>query len=278
MFCDPMPERSGTENQRATRARLAGPTTGAEPPARILYSFTDESGQRGFSPGASDCFVLASVFYEQQREGQVHDFLDQLRVDLGRQRGQPLKWSNLRSHHERLHAVKRVAGTEFLHVTAVVVCKRAFAPEARLMDEDRAYLYTYRFLLERLSWAARARRAQLRYTLAHIRRFKAEKLHDYETRLFEWGTQIDWDWVQARAHIGHPEQQQCLQLADLAASAIAAAFNADRYGNTECRYLRELLPALRRGPGRNPRKLTSYGLKIHPNTAAQALFPWVLDL
>lgn len=176
----------------------------------MLYSFTDESGQRGFPPGASDCFVLASVFYEQQREGEARNFLDQLRVDLGRQRGQPLKWSNLRSHHERLHAVKRVAGTKSLHITAVVVCKRAFALAARLVDEDRAYLYTYRFLLERLSWAARARRAQPRYTLAHIRRFKAEKLHDYESRLFESDTQIDWDWVQERAHIGHPEQHQLL--------------------------------------------------------------------
>ena len=66
-----------------------------------------------------------------------------------------------------------------------------------------------------------------------------------------------------------------LQLADLVASATASAFEPDTFGNTEPRYLREMAPRLYRHNG----NLTSYGLKMHPWTAAvQAAYPWVQDL
>jgi hypothetical protein len=240
----------------------------------MLYCFADESGTRGFSEAASDCFVMAAVTYLDHDEPRAHDLLGSLRAELRRLPTHPLKWENIKGHAPRLHVAQTLGRAEFLDATAVVVCKRAIDPAARLVDEGKAYLYTYRFLLERLSWTARARRQPLRYTIAHIVRFKTETLQHYETLLFEGNTQVAWDYAREHPLFGHPEQVQCLQLADLTASAIAAAFNKDPHGNTEPRYLKELLPALTRG--RERLKLTSYGLKMHPwNARARELYPWV---
>ena len=67
-------------------------------------------------------------------------------------------------------------------------------------------------------------------------------------------------------------------MADLFASATGAAFNPDRWGNTENRYLIEISPLLYRH-GSSSTSLTSYGLKMHPwNTNTKAAYPWVATL
>ncbi len=78
--------------------------------------------------------------------------------------------------------------------------------------------------------------------------------------------------IKRPGRIDQPQRVEELQLADLAASATAAAFEPDPFGNTEPRYLRELAPRLYRHKG----NLTSYGLKMHPwNAATQTAYPWV---
>ena len=142
--------------------------------------------------------------------------------------------------------------------------------------EDVAYLYTLRFLLERLSWIGRRYGGAVDYTLAHIVRFPIAKLRQYEARLrAEAGYKIGWNYIAGPGAIDQPSRVEELQLADLTASAIAAAFEPDQYGNTEKRYLEELAPRLYRHEG----NLTSYGLKMHPWAApTQAAYPWVLAL
>src|SRR5215467_4719268 len=98
------------------------------------------------------------------------------------------------------------------------------------------------------------------YTLAHIVRFQIAKLREYEARLrADRNCSIKWDYLRA-GKIDQPHRVEELQLADIAASAIAAAFECDRFGNTEPRYLIEMAPRLYRQAG----NLTSYGLKMHP--------------
>ena len=72
-----------------------------------------------------------------------------------------------------------------------------------------------------------------------------------------------------------PSRVEQLQLADIAASATALAFEPDNFGNVEPRYLSELRPRLYHPSGG---KITSYGLKMHPwNTRSQAAYQWLLD-
>lgn len=70
-----------------------------------------------------------------------------------------------------------------------------------------------------------------------------------------------------------------LQLSDLVASAVAAAFQPDRYGNVETRYLLELAPQFYR---RNGVALTAAGLKLYPamtgGDETRGTFPWLQGL
>jgi hypothetical protein len=240
---------------------------------RLLYAFADESGQRGYSPRSSQCFVMAAVAYRHDDEQHVHALLDDMRRHTSRKPSQVLKWLNL-THEQRLYVVQRLAAADFLLGSAVVVCKQGIPAEVRLADEDKAYLYTYRFLLERLSWLAGSEGCELRCTIAHVIRFKTDKLTDYHGRLRAMRTSIRWEHCPEATRIDQPNRLQCLQLGDQLAGAVARAFEPDRYGNCEPRYLYELLPLLRRR--RQGRRLTSYGLKIHPlNDTTRERYRWL---
>jgi len=118
------------------------------------------------------------------------------------------------------------------------------------------------------------------YTLAHIIRFKLEKLRKYESRLRETTYEIEWKSLDPNGGaIDRPAKNHYLQLADLVASAIGAAFHPDDYGNVEPRYLVELAPRFYR---RNDLALTDSGLKLYPTIArgdeVQEIFPWMQGL
>lgn len=242
-----------------------------------LHAFIDEAGQRSSSQRSSDHFVLSAVIIPEDFLPSAAALLAQLRSELRRRPGDPLHWRNLKGHAPRVHAAKTLGSAGTTTVSSVVVCKRHLPPSE--LDEDQAYLYTLRFLLERMSWYARDVGAELTYTLAHVVRFKLEKLRAYEERLraMWWGCQIAWGNLDSRGgHIDQPNRIEFLQLADVAASATFAAFEPDQFGNTEVRYLQELAPALYRRSGG---ALTSYGLKMHPwRDATKAAYPWVAAL
>lgn len=243
---------------------------------RCLHAYIDESGQRARTPNSSDHFVMTAVVFAEEYSDDAAKLLNRLRLDLGRRHGDHLSWKNLKSHQERLHAAKTLGEQDWLTISSVVVCKRHLTGNA--LHEDHAYLYTLRFLLERLSWLARDQRRVLDYTLAHIVRFTLAKLRAYEAKLrLLDGCEIAWGHLDDHGgRINQPQRLEQLQLADLAASATAAAFEPDRFGNVEPRYLQEFSQRLYR---RGSAPLTSYGLKFHPFTEkVKAAYPWVAAL
>ncbi|WP_019632482.1 DUF3800 domain-containing protein [Actinomadura atramentaria] len=149
------------------------------------YAFIDEAGQRSRSAKSSDHFVMSAAIIDEEHLPDAASFLDKLRVDLGRRPTDHLHWRNLKGHPLRVHAVRSMAQQEWLTVSSVVVCKRHITTGTEEMDDDRSYLLTMRYLVERLSWLARDRNRQLTYTLAHITRFKLETLREYERLLRE---------------------------------------------------------------------------------------------
>lgn len=250
-------------------------TFGARP---LLRAYIDESGQRGHSPRSSKHFVMTATIMLDSRVAHVAAWTAQLRKDLGRRPGDTLHFVNLKSHAERVHAAKALGKNTDLAFISVVVCKDHLTHATRLSD-DQAYLFTFRFLLERLSWFARDRKHDLTYTLAHIRRFKLSQLRQYEAALRASSTSVAWDYLDpSGGTIDQPSRDERLQIADIGASATAQAFEPDRFGNTEDRYLREMLPRVwARGNGAN--RLTTYGLKMHPWSAStKAAYPWVATL
>lgn len=241
----------------------------------VLLAYVDESGDRAITARSSDHFVLTAVVLDADDEPSLSAMLVQLRRDLGRRTADPLHWRNVKGHAPRLHLARTIGQQPWLTVSAVVLCKRHLA--GWLPSEEHAYLFTLRLLMERLSWLARDRHETLSFTLAHIVRFQVAKLRQYETALrADPRCEIAWQALDpAGGRIDQPSRVEGLQVADAAASAIGAAFNADRYGNTEPRYLVELEPRLYRPAA----PLTSYGLTMHPWTdATRAAYPWVAAL
>lgn len=218
---------------------------------------------------------MAAVVIEDAALVAVAAVQATLRSELGRRPGDALHWQNIRSHQQRLHAAKSLAAMPAV-ISSVVVCKRHLGP-ADLPDEHTAYLFTFRFLLERLSWFARDNGATLSTTLAAITRFPLGRLRQYESRLQGGVTKIEWAYLDPHGcRIDQPNRVEQLQLADLAVSAIATAFEPDQFGNREPRYVHEFAPRLYRRPSG---LLTSYGLKIHPwSEAVKATYPWVAAL
>jgi hypothetical protein len=240
----------------------------------VIHAFIDEAGQRAATTESSDHFIMSAVLVHDDHRASATKLLADLRREIGRQPTDVLHWRNIKNHGQRIHVAQRIGGSQFLTLSTVVVLKRQFPAGSRLKDEDVAYLYTLRFLLERLSWLARDSNAMLEYTLAMVKGFPLQKLREYEQRLVGMDDcQIAWTFVPKGGAIDQPSRLEELQLADMVASATYLAFEPDNFGNTERRYLNEIAPRLyRRFPGR----LTSYGLKMHPWSAqTRAVYQWV---
>jgi hypothetical protein len=241
---------------------------------RRLHAFIDEAGVRSRSKASSDHFVMTAVVVDDQDLPASAQFLAQLRADLGRGPNDQLHWVALKKHEQRVHAAKSLGGQSWATISNVVACKRHLTTQ---ITDSQFYLYTLRYLLERLSWFARDSHATLAYTLAHITRpqMTLSELRQYEAALRAMPTSIEWGALDPKGgRIDQPMRIEMLQCADLAASATFRAFELDGFGNTEPRYLHELCPRLyRRGGG----AITSYGMKLHPPNT-KAAYPWVAAL
>jgi Protein of unknown function (DUF3800) len=241
-----------------------------------LRAYVDESGQRAATPASSPCFVLTAVVFAEERESDARQLLEQIRADLQRKPGDTLHWKNFKSHAHRVRASQLIGTAQWLTVSTVVVCKRHLGDDVRGLDEDKAYMYTFRLLLERLMWIAKRRQRPVDVTLAHVRRFPIAKLREYESRLraVTAASDFDWSYIHGPCSIDQPSRVEFLQMADICASATAAAFNPDHFSNTEERYVREFLSRFYRSG--HPPRLISYGLKMHPwNASTQGAYPWV---
>ena len=241
-----------------------------------MHAFVDESGQRSRSLTSSDHFIMSAAVIPEAHKIAATQQLDRLRRELRRSPGAELSWKDVRSHSDRLQIAMSVGSWDWLTTISVVANKRHLPPTT--MSQNEVYLYQLRYLLERLSWCGRQHQELCSYTLAHIRGFRVAELREYEATLRADETQIDWEWLDpAGGTIDQPNRVALLQIADLVASATGAAFNADKFGHTEQRYLLEMGSRIWRYKPESP--ITSYGLKMHPwNDALRVAHPWIATL
>jgi hypothetical protein len=239
-------------------------------------AFIDESGQRSRTAKSSDHFILSAVIVRPRALPRASVLLSDMRRELGRRPTDVLAWKNLKTHDQLVRAAQMLRGARFLRISTVIVCKRDFdRGRGKMPDDDFAYMYTFRLLLERMSWAAKSLGVVLNYTLAQIGRFTLGQLRGYEAKLKTVpDCTVVWAALSPKGGgIDQPSRVEYLQLADIAASATAQAFEPNRYGNIETRYLEELRPSIHCPEGK---PITSYGLKMHPwNDRSKAAHPWL---
>jgi hypothetical protein len=220
--------------------------------------------------------MSAALFFDEQ-EPSADKLLEDIRLATGRLPGQHLHWKNFKPD-VRLAAARALGAPEHnVGFLSVVACKRHLKADANFSEDD-AYLLTFRYLLERLSWVARMNNTDLEYTLAHIQRFSLAKLRAYEARLANMPPgmcSVDWNYVPSGGQMDQPKRLKYLQLADFVASATGNAFEQDQHGNCRPEYLQAFVGRL----WRHNNKLTTYGLKMHPwNDSTKAAYPWIAAL
>ncbi len=238
-------------------------------------TYIDEAGDRGRSAGSTRHFLVAAVVVRDADDAQVRAEHAATTAALGRHPSHALHFRKL-THPQKVKACQDVASSSVAMVTSTIVVKPALSgglpstgAAAYITRPDPLYLYAVRLLLERVSWYIRDNGGGSSVvTFAHLKRFKAAKLHEYRRALERSPTKIHWP-----AFAGHPfrveqpKHVRLLQLADLAASAIFQGIEPNTYGNVELRYLTELRPKLYR---RGSAPVTSYGLKVFPVSEGNA--------
>lgn len=250
--------------------------------------YVDESGDEGFvfkdrGQGSSRWLVLSAVVTRRAHDAVVVELMDGVRELLGRPRRQQLHFVKL-AHAQRT-AYAREVGKARLRTVSILIHKPSInEPETFQAQKHQLYRYACRLLLERVSWLCRDTRIDgqgdgtAEIIFSNRGQMSYDDLRDYLCRLRENPrVNIEWsaiDPVRVRA-VQHA-QMAGLQVADAVASGAFAAVNPNQFGDTENRYLAELLPVAYR----HERRVLGYGLKFWPGDIAtlQAENPRLAEL
>jgi hypothetical protein len=233
--------------------------------------YVDESGDRGRAPGSSNHFIVSAVIVLDANDAAVRAELSAAKQSIGLNPANVLHFRKL-SHGRQVRLCREVANFSIAAITNVIVCKRHIGPfqgggMPYITQPDPLYLWACRLLLERVSWYIRDNGGGTSIvTIAHLTRFKSQKLHDYRQALFHSNTEIHWASFDGHPfRFNYPSKVEILQIADTTASAIGKAVEPS-FGIVEDRYLTELAPKLYRY---GSSWITSYGLKVFPAKEGQ---------
>lgn len=256
-----------------------------------VLAFIDESGHRSPSRKSSDYFVMSAVLMQDVHRPVAEQKLNELKRGTNRKPEHILHFTKL-SDQQRSYVAKTIGEFQTLRTISVVACKRVLAdravmnvplPEGRSvqlpryepLSEDEAYLKSYQYLLERVSWLANSVNGVADVSIEHTQRFKKSTLREFERRMKEDPRcSVEWNAIQGEAKLQGKKNEEMLQFADLTASAVGAAFNGHPVRGTDTSYVHHLKPIIWRG--RNGSKPTTYGLKMHPwDNTVRSMHPWI---
>ena len=249
-------------------------TPGGEP----LYVYVDESGDRGWGPKSTPVFLLAAVIVRQSEEPALTQMLEDVNRALGRQPHTVLHWAeNVRRHDQRKFVASQLAKLPATYLSVILHKESLRGNAPGLTDHNVLYRYMIRRLYERVSWYARSHRGKAMVRLAHVRRFKYQDLHRYLDILrSDPNCSIEWNWFSGRyPRVDQPATLRALQVADLLAGCVYAAFDRDNFGAYEPAYLQVIAPRLWTGP---TRKLHTYGLHLVGTHGCWEAYDWWTEI
>ena len=239
----------------------------------VIHAYVDESGDLSRKLKASSYFVLGAVLVRDEDLGRATELVDTIRKATGRQSGQRLHFNKMKAH-QKLAAAECLGDADFLSVLAVVVNKSALRPDG-LDENNLMHQYSTRLLLERLSWHGSSQHP-VDVKMSHLKRMKKAAFEEYIYAMRRRTSKIRWKHLTKTVPtITNEASEPLLQLADLAASAVAMAFNTP---GTE---MPSAIAAMSRrfGRGANGDRLDAYGLKVLPGgKIARQRFPWLAEL
>jgi hypothetical protein len=234
-------------------------------------AYIDESGDRGwtFKPqitpgrraGSSRLFGMTAVLVPTGSEHIALATYDAASTVIGRKPPTTIHWVAL-NHSQRRILSSAVATIPSVKLISVVLCKQHLPNAATIVRPEALYNWTFRLMIERLSWFGHHVGDTVQPTFAQVGGITPAVLAAYVARLLANSTYIDWSRLALPIRIDTPARRRMLQVADTASGAVMAAFEPDPWGMTEQAYIRAMQPIVWRRPGRQAWK---DGLKYGPN-------------
>lgn len=261
-------------------------------------AYIDESGDEGFKfrksfdeEASSDWFVLAAFVTRKKTDLETVKIIDQVRQEFKLHPRKHIHWKKLK-HSQMVKYAQIIAGLQ-ARLVAVCVHKPSLLEPEKFRDRYRLYFYAVRYLVERISWLARDRHSPAKWggdgtvelIFSNRQGMSYDEMRQY-LRLLEKQKQmgkdirIEFDRIPIDIMKSQtPGRSMGLQLADATAGAFFNAVERDRYGNTEPRYLKTLLPILYRSAD----SYRGYGFKIVPRETIKNLIDeenlkWLFEL
>ena len=261
-------------------------------------AYVDESGDEGFQfrkssneQTSSDWFVLAAFVTRKKTDLDVVKVIDQVRREFQLHPRKHIHWKNLK-HPQKVRYAQIIAALQ-ARIIAICVHKPSLLEPETFQERYLLYFYAVRYLVERISWLARDQHNTAKWggdgtvqlIFSHRQGMSYGEMRDYLRRLEKQkqmgqDIRIEFDKVPVdQIETQTPGRSMGLQLADAAAGAFFNALERDKFGNTEPRYAKTLLPVLYR----HENNCVGYGLKIVPREAMTNLgddenLKWILDV
>ena len=241
-----------------------------------FIAYIDESGDDGLTKfrevggkgGASRWLNITACVVRASNDLEAVSWRDEIRAGIGSKQSskKSIHFADM-NHNQKRFAIQKVSGKPLRFVAAM--SNKTLIPADKYAEKNTLYFYITRYVIERLSWFCRdwrplvregngcvkivfSRRGGMSYP--NFQGYLKKHKENHQTTV-HWPV-IDIEAVEARDH----STRAGLQLADIGASAIAAALEPDVYGNTEGQYLNGISSNIYNRNG----NYLSYGLKFLP--------------
>ena len=226
----------------------------------MLLAYVDETGDLGWSDAADPIFGMSAVVVSDELESEARNALTKLREMFSLPPGAVIEWKRIRPHEKRLFIADTLSDSpaKFIHV-----CMFKHHLTEMNHDPTALYLYTLRFMVERLTWIARRLDRPIHVRFAQMRKTGGNKVNSYLAQVRKRPNSIEWQYLFQEKVFVHPlAQYEMLQMADLSAGPMHSAFVPTQLGYEVTDYLRQLSPALWRPVGRTA--YPTFGFKAFP--------------
>jgi len=243
--------------------------------------YIDESGDEGFvfnsnGSGSSRWLVLSAVVVRKKNDLSLVRLLEGVRVLLNKVPKKALHFRNLK-HEQRVPYVRQIAAAQIKTISVLIYKPSLLEPEKFQSEKFLLYRYASRYLLERVSWLCRDNynpgegngQADVIFSNRSIMSYKDLKGYlqtikiksDSRNVRIEMCEFVNWKIIgPGRVSAVDHSKLAGLQIADAVASSFFYAVNLNRYGETEEKHAKILLPQCYTHNG----SVLGYGLKFWP--------------
>jgi len=235
-----------------------------------MYAYIDESGDEGIGGKGTKWFVITALIASQEEATILGYTYHQIKRRINLADNKPLHWYEL-SHPRKKAVIEELANNDFSICSVLVDTQHQdIVNTSPKLAGRRLYFYTFRRLVERITWYCDDKGYRVRLYPENKAGIKYEELNGYLNYI---QSQPDCE-IRKGCILGvRPKAKTQSNLLQLADSVCGAAQNAveHKYGVIEDSYLLMLKDKLYRRDG----KVFGYGIKFMPHKST--LIPQILS-